>query len=142
MKAAIKRIDKTIPLPQYHTKGAAAFDLTSGKEVIIPPKTVALVPLNTIIETPPDHMLVLVPRSSTPRKKNLLIPHGIGIIDQDYCGPDDVLQLQVYNFADQPVIIEKGERIAQAVFVKITKVDFEEVDEITKKTRGGFGSTG
>ena len=80
-------------------------------------------------------------RSSTPRKRGLLIPHGVGVIDQDYCGEDDEIKIQIYNFWDQPVTIERGDKIAQAIFVRVDQVDWSEVSEMHSETRGGFGST-
>ena len=85
---------------------------------------------------------MLVSRSSTPRKKGLTKPHSIGIIDQDYCGETDELKIQVYNFTDSPVVINKGDRIAQGIFVPVVKAKFLEVDSHNQESRGGFGSTG
>jgi dUTP pyrophosphatase len=86
-------------------------------------------------------MLLISLRSSTPRRKGLLIPHGVGIIDQDYCGEGDEIMLQVYNFLDEAVTVQRGERIAQGMFVPIMQVNWNEVDKVGKG-RGGFGSTG
>lgn len=86
--------------------------------------------------------MLLAARSSTPKKKGLLMPHGMGIIDQDYCGPKDENLLQYYNFTDEPVTIEKGERCGQALFVAIARAEWENVDAISRSSRGGFGSTG
>jgi dUTP pyrophosphatase len=141
LKAKITRIDKGLPLPKYETEGAAAFDFVTRETTLIEPQKLALVPSNIVVKVPSGYMLAVVPRSSTPRKKGLLIPHGIGIIDNDYCGPEDEIMIQVYNFGDLPVTIERGERIAQGVFIRIAKADFREAD-INHKTRGGFGSTG
>jgi dUTP pyrophosphatase len=87
-------------------------------------------------------MLVVAPRSSTPRKHGLSIPQGIGIVDQDYCGPEDEIKLQFYNFTNKPARVNRGERLGQAVLVKIALAQFEEVNEIRTNSRGGFGSTG
>ena len=141
MKINIKRIDKTQPLPAYETKGSVGFDILCRKETVIGPKEIGLIPGNVIVETPKGYMLMLALRSSTPRKKGLLKPHGIGVIDNDYCGDKDELMVQVYNFTDRPVTVEKGEKIAQGIFVKIDKAEWQETDE-TKESRGGFGSTG
>lgn len=141
MNIKIKRIDSSLPLPEYHTEGSVCFDLLARERTEIPPQSVGLIPCNIIIETPPGYMFIVVPRSSTPRKKGLLIPHGLGIIDQDYSGPDDEVLFQVYNFKNEPSVIEKGERLAQGCFVKIEKVGFTEVTHITETSRGGFGST-
>jgi len=86
-------------------------------------------------------MLLVSLRSSTPRRKGLLIPHGVGIIDQDYCGEGDEIMLQVYNFLDEAVTVQRGERIAQGMFVPIMQVNWNEVDKVGQG-RGGFGSTG
>ncbi|PIT87452.1 MAG: dUTP diphosphatase [Candidatus Magasanikbacteria bacterium CG10_big_fil_rev_8_21_14_0_10_40_10] len=142
MKINIKRVDKTLPLPEYHTAGAVAFDLYSRLDMEIPAKSLALIPSNLIIQTPDEYMLIIVPRSGTPRKKNLLIPHGIGIIDRDYCGPEDEIKMQVYNFSDQPTHIARGERIGQGVFVRANQADWQEKDQLPNQNRGGFGSTG
>ena len=142
MKIKIKRIDKSLPLPQYHTEGSACFDLLVREEVEIPAKGIALIPCNIIVETPKGYMFVVVPRSSTPKKKGLSIPHGIGIIDQDYSGPEDEVKFQAFNFTDKTIVIEKGERLAQGCFLPIGKAEFVEVEKINDKSRGGFGSTG
>ncbi|MBN2454863.1 dUTP diphosphatase [Candidatus Woesearchaeota archaeon] len=141
MKVKIKRIDKTLPLPEYHTKGSVGFDICCREEARIKPREIALLPGNIIVETPPGYMLLVALRSSTPRKKGLIKPHGIGIIDQDYCGDEDEIKVQVFNNTDKEVVVEKGERIAQGVFVKVEKFGWEEKNSMGK-SRGGFGSTG
>jgi dUTP pyrophosphatase len=141
MNVKIKRIDPLLPLPEYQTAGSVCFDLLAREKTEIQPQSLGLIPCNIVIETPPGYMFIVVPRSSTPRKKGLLIPHGLGIIDQDYSGPNDEILFQVFNFKNEVAVIEKGERLAQGCFVKIEKVDFTEVDTVSEKSRGGFGST-
>lgn len=140
MKVKIKRIDKTLPLPEYHTAGAVAFDLVAREGIIIEPHSIARVPANVIIEIPKGYMLLIKDRSSTPKKKGLLAT--VGFIDQDFCGNEDEIQMQFYNFQNVSVTIERGERLGQAAFVRIDQCDWEEVDTMDTKTRGGFGSTG
>ncbi len=142
MKVKIKRIDPSLPLPAYQTTGAVAFDLYSRQDMTIAPKTIALVPTNIIVEIPKGYMLAVAPRSSTPKKRGLLIPNGVGIIDQDYHGEKDEIMLQVYNFTDQETTITKGERVGQAAFVRVDQAEWEEVSEMKETSRGGFGSTG
>ena len=142
MKVKITRIDKTLPLPVYETGGAVGFDFLAREEMTIEPKGIALIPANVIIEVPKGYALILASRSSTPKKHGLTKPHGIGVIDQDYCGPKDEIKIQVYNFRDEPVTIPRETRIAQGLFVRTDRLEFEEVDEIKKESRGGFGSTG
>lgn len=142
MNVKIKRIDKSLPLPIYETDGSVGFDIVAGCDVKIPGKEICMVPSNLIVEVPKGYMLVVASRSSTPLKKGLTPPHGFGIIDHDYCGPEDEIKVLVYNFRDIEVTIERGEKIAQGVFVRIDKFEWEEVDELENESRGGFGSTG
>ncbi|MBP7967719.1 dUTP diphosphatase [Candidatus Woesebacteria bacterium] len=143
MQIKIKRIDSTLPLPQYQTAGAVAFDLYARETVVINPWKPTIIPANVIIEVPEGFFLMLASRSSTPIKKNLMVANGIGVIDQDYHGDKDEIGVQVLNFSKDDVTIEKGERIAQALLVQIAKVvEFKEVESIKKESRGGFGSTG
>lgn len=142
MKVKIKRIDTSLPLPVYETGGSVGFDVIARESLTIANGEIKLIPANVIIEVPEGYMLIVASRSSTPRKKGLTPPHGFGIIDHDYCGPEDEIKIQVYNFSGAPVTIERGEKIAQGVFVRIDKFEWEEVEEIRKDSRGGFGSTG
>lgn len=141
LQVTIKRIDTSLPLPTYATAGAVGFDLICREDIEVAPRKLARIPGNVIMQTPPGYMLLLTMRSSTPRRKGLLIPHGVGVIDQDYCGEGDELMVQVYNFRDEAVTVLRGERIAQGIFVPVTRVVWHEVDDVGKG-RGGFGSTG
>ena len=141
MQIRIKRIDKSIPLPEYKTAGSAGFDLSSRERVEIPARGLVFLPLNIILELPPGKMLLVAARSSLP-KKGLLLANGVGIGDSDFSGPDDEYRALVHNFTDTPVSVEKGERIAQGIIVDIENAEFTEVDEVAKVSRGGFGSTG
>lgn len=140
-KVKIKRIDKSLPLPIYETQGSVGFDLLSRQDIQIEPGTIARIPANVIVQVPKGYMLMLASRSSTPSKKGLTKPHGIGVIDQDYCGESDELLIQVYNFTEKPSFIQKGEKIAQGIFVRVDQLQFTEVDEMSSQSRGGFGST-
>ncbi len=141
MKVQITRIDKSLPLPVYETKGSVGFDLTVRKDTEIKPKEITLIPWNIIVKTPQWYALIITPRSSTPRKKWLSFPHSIGVIDQDYCGQDDEIKIQVYNFSDKTIIIKKWEKIAQGLFMKTDRLEFCETDAETT-SRWGFWSTG
>ena len=141
MKINIKRIDKTLPLPKYETAGSVGFDLICRESAEIAPQSIVLIPANVIVETPPGYMLMVCSRSSTPRKFGLMVPQGVGIVDNDYCGEEDELQIQVYNFTDSVVHVERGSRIAQAIFVRVDTAEWNEVKQMSSASRGGFGST-
>ncbi len=141
MKIKTKRVDKNLPLPAHKTEGAAAFDFMAREEVVILPGVIGYVPLNAVVEIPAGHFLLVAARSGT-HKKGLIMANGIGIIDPDFCGEGDEIKAAYYNITAAPVRIEKGERIAQGTFVPIATFEWEEVDAMEGKTRGGFGSTG
>jgi dUTP pyrophosphatase len=141
MKIKVKRIDESLPLPVYETNGSVGLDLLSREDTIIKSREVGSIPCNLIIQIPKGYVLFIASRSSTPKKKNLLMPHGFGVIDQDYCGSKDEILAQFYNFSEEKVVIKKGEKVAQALFLPIERIEWKEISEIKKKNRGGFGTT-
>ena len=141
MKIKIKRFDKNLPLPEYKTAGAAGFDLAARETTIIKAGKLGIIPLNTVIVAPKGHFILLCARSST-YKLGLSMINGIGIIDSDFCGNEDEFKFTVQNFTNKTVVIDKGTRIAQGLFVKFIKADWHEVLKMKGKSRGGFGTTG
>lgn len=137
----IKRFDETLPLPEYQTAGAAAFDLYARLDTEVPARTAVRVPLNVAIQVPEGYWAMLAPRSSL-HKRGLLPANGVGIIDPDYCGEDDEYQAPLYNVTDEPVYIKKGERIVQLVILPLVRPEIHAVSALTNPSRGGFGSTG
>jgi dUTP pyrophosphatase len=141
IKIHIKRFDTSLPLPEYKSSGAAAFDLYARKTVTIPPQEILYVPLNIAVQLPADHFALLAARSSLP-KKGLMMANGIGVGDHDFRGDNDEYQAVLFNFTQKPVTIEKGERIVQMIILPREKAEFVELQKFTDKDRGGFGSTG
>lgn len=142
MKVAIKRIDLTLPLPQYHTAGSVGFDFYAREEIVIPPHSLARAPSNVIIRVPDGLVLFITARSSLAFKKGLMLSNGVGTIDSDFCGHTDEILISVYNFTDASVVVERGERIAQGIFVRMDRAEWEEIEIVEGSSRGGFGSTG
>lgn len=141
MKVRIKRFDKELPLPEYKTAGAVAFDFYARVSVTILPRGVVRIPLNIALEPPEGYMLMIAARSSL-HKKGLMLANGVAIGDRDFSGNKDEYHAAIYNFSDSPVSIERGERVAQGIFKKYDKAEWEEVDDLGNKDRGGFGTTG
>ncbi len=142
MKIKLKRIDKTLEMPEYKTKGSVGFDLTVREETQVLPFEVKLIPLNLVVKVPKGYGLFLFSRSSVPGKKGLIVANSVGVIDQDYNGEEDELKLSVLNITKKKVLVEKGERICQGIFLKLAIAKFTEVKKMSKKSRGGFGTTG
>ena len=141
MKVRITRRDPSVALPARETQGSAGFDLAASVDVTIAPQQIVLVPTGLIMRVPDGYFLGIFARSSTPLKRGLVVPNGVGIVDSDYSGPDDEIKIQVYNITSEPVHLKKGDRIAQGIFLKFAAPEWDE-GEPTDKTRGGFGSTG
>jgi dUTP pyrophosphatase len=142
MDVRIKRIDKDLPLPEYLTSGSCGFDMYSREARTIEAGEIALLPSNLIIETPVDYVLIIAPRSSLARKKGLTMPNSMGIIDRDYAGEDDEILIQVENITQLAVTVDRGERIAQGIFLKMAAAQWQETDQMQAASRGGLGSTG
>ena len=140
MDVDIVRVNKSLPLPKYETEGATAFDFVVRERTTIEPGTIKLVPTGVIIQVPEGYLLPVVARSSTGRKKGLLVPFGI--IDNDYFGPEDEIFIQAYNISDKPVMLNAGDRVAQGAFIKIAKVNFKKKEKTNKKISRRSGSTG
>ena len=140
---SIRRLDPSIALPEYQSPGAAGFDLAASRDVEIAPQAIALVPTGLVIRAPAGHFLGIFARSSTPLKRGLMVANGVGVVDEDYCGPDDEVKIQVLNFTGETVRIRKGDRIAQGVFIPVTRAEWRESDlDLRDGSRGGFGATG
>ena len=139
----IHRLDPAVPLPRYETEGAAGFDLAASQDVTVPPGSIALIPTGLVIEVPAGHFLGVFARSSTPLRRGLMVANGVGVIDQDYCGPKDEIKIQVLNFTATPVTVAKGDRIAQGLLLPVVRAEWTDTGEpLRHESRGGFGATG
>jgi len=136
--------DKNINLPKRNTKNAAGYDIEAAEDMVIEPfkngMKPTLIPTGLKAYCAPDEWFMLANRSSGP-KKGFLFPHSFGIIDSDYYGNesnDGHLFVQAINIKDEPLVIKKGDVIAQVVFMKYLIT----VDDNAEGIRtGGFGST-
>lgn len=130
-----------VNLPKRATIGAAGYDFECAVDTICPAHKITLIPTGIKAQIDNGYYLQLAVRSSTPKKKGLVLANGIGIVDEDYYNnPDNEghIMFQVLNYTDNDVTIPAGERIGQGVFVRYTITD----DDITEALRtGGFGST-
>ncbi len=153
MKVRVYRKDKSIPLPKCQTPGSAGLDVHAAADVKLWPGEVVIIPTGLIIEPPKGWFYKVHIRSSVAIKNGICLANDVGIIDEDYCGPEDELRIamvRLYNprdpKKDEPFIITKGSRIAQIIFEKnvAAEVEWEEMDspDFAGPTRGGIGSTG
>ena len=137
--------DKNINLPKRSTKYAAGYDVEAAEDTVIPAfkpgVKPTLVPTGLKAYMQDDEMLCLYNRSSNPKKKGLVLANSVGIVDKDYYGNadnDGHIMYAFWNFKDEDIKVEKGERIGQAIFQKYLVTDN---DVAEGKRTGGFGST-
>lgn len=141
MKIKIKLFDGSLPVPEYKSGGAAAFDLYSRETILIKPGKVGYAPLNIALELPEGYWAMVSARSSL-HKRGVTLANGIGVGDEDFCGDNDEYKAALLNLTDKPVTIEKGERIVQMMILEREKVEIEVVEHLGNEDRGGYGSTG
>ena len=134
-------MDRELPLPEYKTAGAAAMDCVVREDVEVPARGVALVSLNIALKPPRGHFVLLAARSSL-HKRGLMLANGIGIGDEDYSGDNDEYRAALHNFTDMPVVVARGERVAQMIILPFDRVEWDEVEKLDNPDRGGFGTTG
>ena len=140
---SIRRLDPSVALPEYHSPGAAGFDLAASADIDVAPNTIALIPTGLVIRVPEGHFLGIFARSSTPLKRGLMVANGVGVVDEDYCGPSDEVKIQVLNFTTETVRVGKGDRIAQGLFLPVLRAAWQETNaDLREGSRGGFGATG
>lgn len=99
------------------------------------------IPLGISVELPEGYEAHIAPRSSTFKNWGIIQTNSVGVIDNSYCGDNDIWMMPVYatRFAE----IKKNDRICQFRIVeKQPHLEFETVDHLGNEDRGGFGSTG
>lgn len=97
--------------------------------------------LGIAMKLPEGYEAILSPRSSTFKRWGLLQPNSIGVIDNSYCGNDDIWAWSC--LATRDVFVPKGTRLCQFRIQKTQpQFDFIEVQSLSSQSRGGFGSTG
>lgn len=142
----VSRITGDIKLPERSTRNSAGYDFTAIEDIEIPPYKIGdnpfMIATGIKAEMMNNEFLMLVNRSSNPKKKKLVIPNSVGIIDADYFNnPDNDGEMffGFYNVSNEPVQIKKGEKLGQGIFMKYLKTND---DEANGERTGGFGSTG
>lgn len=138
----IKRLDEDVELPRYAYPGDAGLDLRSNADLVIEPFERKLIPTGLAIAIPEGYAGFVQPRSGLALKQGLSFPNTPGLIDSHYRGE---LKVVAVNLDPQnPILINKGDRIAQLVIQEVPVVNLVEVKELDETDRGsgGFGSSG
>ena len=128
-------------LPKRSTKFSAGYDFINPERVELEPHKIYYVKTGIKADMEEDEVLILANRSSNPKKKNLVLINGIGVIDKDYYNnPDNEgeIAFAFVNISNETVTIESGEKLGQGMFVKYLITEDDRAEGVRN---GGFGST-
>lgn len=140
------KLSRGMTLPKYATDGSAAIDLCAaleeGEMITLCPGERTLIPTGISIAPESSNVVAVVAaRSGLGTKKGICLSNGIGVIDSDYRGE---IMVGLFNTGKEDFIIERGDRIAQMMFMPVyaaNLIESTELDE-TERGAGGLGSTG
>ena len=145
IRVQIKRMrpgPASLDLPAYMSEGAAGLDLCADIDgnIDLAPMARVLIPTGIAIALPIGFEAQIRPRSGLALKQGFTLVNSPGTIDSDYRGE---IQIIAINLGSEPVIIERGQRIAQMVLQRVIRAQWHEVDELPSSARqdGGFGHT-
>jgi dUTP pyrophosphatase len=138
------RIGNEFPMAKYATPGSAGLDLRSCNfdDITLKPGQTELIPTGMAIHIKdPSLAAVILPRSGLGHKHGIVMGNLVGLIDSDYQGQ---LFVSAWNRSQKEYTLEKGERLAQLVFVPVVQAEFELVESFDESDRGegGFGHSG
>jgi dUTP pyrophosphatase len=143
MDVTIRRLQNAegLPLPAYETAGAAGMDLRAAEDMTLKPGARGLVPTGLAIALPQGFEAQVRPRSGLAVKHGVTVLNSPGTVDSDYRGE---IKVPLINHGEQDFVIIRGDRIAQLVVAPVTRIVWQETQELddTARGAGGFGSSG
>lgn len=138
MKIKVKYHTDILPL-EMNEKGDW-IDLRASEDMVLRPGF-SYIPLGISVELPEGYEAHVAPRSSTFKNWGIIQTNGVGVIDNSYCGDNDIWMMPVY--ATRFTEIKKNDRVCQfRIMEKQPHLEFEAVDHLGNEDRGGFGITG
>jgi dUTP pyrophosphatase len=138
----VRRLDTDVPLPSYAHPGDAGVDLVTTVRAEVAPGERVLLPTGIAIALPEGYAAFVHPRSGLAVKYGVSLVNAPGTIDAGYRGE---IKVSLVNLDPRdPVVLERGDRIAQLVVQRVEHAVFHEVVTLPGSDRGegGFGSSG
>ena len=122
-------------------KNSCWVDLRAAEDVVMKKGDFKMISLGVSMQLPKGYEAHVVPRSSTFKNFGIIQTNSFGVIEESYCGNEDVWKFPALAMKDTE--IHKGDRICQFRIMKRQEtLDFIELENLPGKSRGGFGSTG
>jgi dUTP pyrophosphatase len=117
------------------------YDLKCGQAIVLKKGERVDIPMGVAMRLPKGYEAIVLPRSSTCRKLNIVMENSMGVIDNSYNGNEDIWRFRAYALED--TVIPYKARIAQFRIQKNQpKLQFRVVKSLSRKSRGGFGTSG
>ena len=142
LRVQVQRLDPDLPLPTYAMAGDAGADIVAAADVTLAPGERAVLPTGLAIALPEGYAAFVHPRSGLAARAGLGIVNAPGTVDCGYRG--EIKVIVINHDRDEPLVLRRGERIAQLVFQRVERAEFVEVSALPTSERadGGHGSTG
>ena len=142
MSLKVRRLDAGARLPCRAYPGDAGLDLHALEEAVLEPGARASVATGIAVEIPDGQAGLVLPRSGLAARHGIALVNAPGLIDAGYRGEIRVLLLNTDR--RESFTVQRGERIAQLVLVRVETPEVVEVHELALSERGagGFGSSG
>lgn len=138
----VLRLDRDVPLPRYAMPGDAGADVVTAEDCTLLPGARAVLPTGLAIALPEGFAAFVHPRSGLAARAGMSLVNTPGTVDAGYRGE---LKVIVINHDPRtPIVLRRGDRIAQLVIQRVESARFVEVDALddTERGAGGHGSTG
>lgn len=133
------KLDYNATMPTKAHETDAGYDLYASHSKYIMQRSSAVIDTGVHIEIPAGYYGLVAGRSGMNFNESIICPQGT--IDSGYTG---CIKVKLYNMTADSKMIQKGDRIAQIIFMKCEAPELEKVDALEETDRGeaGFGSTG
>ncbi len=142
LEVPLRLLDPGIPVPSYAHPGDAGADLVTTIDVTLAPGERALVPTGVAVALPEGYAGFVHPRSGLAAREGLGIVNAPGTVDAGYRG--EIMVTLVNHDPRRPIVLRRGERIAQLIVQRVEQITFMHVEELPDSARGlgGHGSSG
>ncbi|HZD01491.1 MAG TPA: dUTP diphosphatase [Actinomycetes bacterium] len=141
-RVLVERLDSGVPLPGYAHPGDAGADLVTTVDAVLAPGERAVLPTGIAIAVPEGYVALIHPRSGLAARSGVTVVNSPGTVDSGYRGEVKVILMNLDP--REPVVLHRGDRIAQLIVQRVECATFQEVSSLPDSERGagGFGSTG